>query len=162
MVSVGYSFRQIALHWIVFLLIAFQFFTGDNMTDLFRAAHGGRPTELSSTWTGIHIIVGAAILIGMVWRLALRRREGAPPPPKQHPALEWLARGVHAGLYVDLIGAPLVGLVAYFWLPVLGEVHELMTRQILIVLFALHVLGALWHRFVMRDDVMTRMVRPAR
>ncbi len=161
MVSVGYSARQIALHWVVFVLVAFQFFTGDNMSDLFRAAHEGRPTEISPAWTGIHIVVGLAILIAMLWRLALRRREGAPPPPKQHPALEWLANAVHVGLYVDLIGAAVVGLVAYFLLPGLGELHELMSRQILIVLFALHCVGALWHRFVVRDDVMTRMVRAA-
>ena len=68
----------------------------------------------------------------MVWRLFLRRMEGAPPPAKQHPALEWLATSVHVGLYADLILAALVGLVAYFWLPGLGELHELMMRQILI------------------------------
>ncbi len=162
MVSVGYSVRQVALHWIVFALVAFQFFAGDNMTHLFRAAHGGKPTDVSPAWTGIHIAVGVAILLAMLWRLALRRSKGAPPPPKQHPALQWLAVAVHVGLYADLILAPLVGLVAFFWLPDLGELHELMARQILIVLFALHVVGALWHRFVVRDDVMTRMVRPAR
>jgi len=43
MVSAGYSTRQIALHWIVFALVAFQFLAGDNMTDLFRASHGGSP-----------------------------------------------------------------------------------------------------------------------
>jgi cytochrome b561 len=161
MVSIGYSVRQIALHWLVFVLVAFQFFTGDTMTDLFRAAHGDEPTHISPAWTGVHIVVGLVILAAMLWRLALRRADGAPPPPKQHPALEWLAGAVHVGLYLDLAGAAIVGLVAYFWLPALGELHELMTRQILIVLFALHILGAFWHRFVMRDDVMTRMVRAA-
>ena len=87
-------------------------------------------------------------------------RDGAPAPPKQHPALEWLAAAVHVGLYADLILGALVGLVAYFWLPGLGE--PLMMRQILIVLFALHFIGALWHRFVLRDEGMTRMIRPAR
>ena len=162
MVSAGYSVRQIGLHWIVFALVAFQFFTGDTMTDLFRAAHGGKATDVSPAWTGIHIVVGLAILAAMAWRLVLRRRDGAPPPPKQHPALEWLAAAVHVGLYVDLILGALVGLVAYFWLPGLGELHELMMRQILIVLFALHFIGALWHGFVARDEVMTRMIRPAR
>lgn len=160
MVSAGYSVRQIGLHWIVFAFVAFQFFTGDNMSHLFRAAHGGKTTDVSPAWTGIHIAVGLAILAAMLWRLVLRRTEGAPTPPRQHPALEWLATAVHVGLYADLILGALVGLVAYFWLPGLGELHELMMRQILLVLFALHVIGALWHRLVMRDDVMTRIVRP--
>jgi cytochrome b561 len=162
MVSKGYSARQIALHWIAFVLIAFQWFAGDNMTKLFRAAHGGQPTDVVPVWTPVHIAIGAAILAAMLWRLVLRRTQGAPPPPKQHSALEWLASAVHVGLYLDLIGAALVGFVAYFWLPHLAGLHRLMVRPILFALFALHFAGALWHRFVVRDDVMTRMIRPAR
>ena len=45
---------------------------------------------------------------------------------------------MHAGLYVDLIGAPIVGLIAYLWLPELAPLHKLMTRPILVALFALH------------------------
>ena len=75
--------------------------------------------------------------------------------------LQWLASAVHAGLYVDLIGAPIVGAIAYFLLPSFAGLHHLMTRQILVVLVALHFAGALWHWLVVRDDVMTRMVRPA-
>ena len=162
MVSTGYSARQIALHWIVFVLVAYQWFTGDHMTQLFKAAHGGPPTGAASAWTPVHIAVGVVILAVMLWRLVLRRTEGTPPPPKQHPALEFLASAVHVGLYLDLIGAALVGLVAYFWLPQLAGLHHLMVRPILLALFALHFVGALWHRFVVRDDVMTRIVRPAR
>jgi cytochrome b561 len=161
MVSVGYSARQIALHWIVFVLVAFQFAVGNNMTHLFRATHGGRPTDVSSIWGPVHIAVGLAILAAMLWRLMLRRTVGLPPAAKQHPALQALAAAVHVGLYIDLIGAALVGLVAYFWLPELAGLHRLMVRPILFLLVALHVAGALWHWIIVRDDVMTRMLRPA-
>ena len=162
MKSVGYSARQIALHWLVFVLVAFQFVIGDDMTSLFQAAHGGPPSDIAPVWGPIHLVVGVAILVAMLWRLALRRTDGAPLPAKQHPALELLATAVHGGLYLDLIGGAIIGLVAYFWLPPLAGLHHLMSRQILIVLFGLHVAGALWHRFIMRDDVMIRIVRPAR
>jgi cytochrome b561 len=162
MVSVGYSARQIALHWIVFVLVAFQYFTGGDMTHLFRAAHGGRPTDVGSIWAPVHIAVGIAFLGSMLWRLVLRRTVGSPPAAKQHPALQTLAAAVHAGFYIDLIGAALVGLAAYFWLPQLAGLHRLMVRPILSILFVLHVIGALWHWLVVRDDVMTRMLRPAR
>jgi cytochrome b561 len=162
MVSVGYSARQIALHWIVFVLVAFQFVMGANMTHLFRAAHGGPASETSSIWAPVHIAVGLAILATMLWRVMLRHTVGAPPAAKQHPALQALAAAVHVGLYIDLIGAALVGLVAYFWLPELAGLHRLMVRPILLVLFALHVVGALWHWIFVRDDVMTRMMRPMR
>jgi len=161
-VTNGYSARQIGLHWLVFILVAYQWFTGDNMTDLFRAAHGGRPTDLAPAWGTAHIVVGVAVLLLTLWRLGLRHTEGAPPPAKQHPALQGLASAVHVALYLDLILGALVGLAAYFWLPQLAGLHHLLMRPILLALIALHVVGALWHRFIVRDDVVTRMIRPAR
>jgi cytochrome b561 len=162
MVSVGYSTRQIALHWIVFALVAFQFLAGNNMTHLFRASHGGPPADAGPGWAPIHIAVGLAILAAMLWRLMLRRTVGAPPVAKQFWALQWLATAVHVALYVDLIGAALVGLAANFWLPSLAGLHHFMVRPILILLFGLHVLGALWHQFIVGDDVMARMAPRAR
>ncbi len=76
MVSKGYSAREIALHWIAFVLVAFQWFAGDDMTRLFRAAHGGRPTDVAFAWTPVHIAVGVAILAVMLWQLVLRRADG--------------------------------------------------------------------------------------
>lgn len=159
----GYRTSQIHLHWTVFVLVAFQFFAGDNMTDVFRAAHGGPATQTNWVWTPIHIVVGLAILALMLGRLALRRRYGAPrPPAEENAALRWLAGAVHIGLYADLIGAALVGLLAYFLFPRLGGLHELLTRQVLLVLFGLHVLGALYQHFILRTDVFRRMLRPIR
>lgn len=162
MIANGYSMRQIGLHWLVLVLVAYQWFTGDDMTDLFRAAHGGKPSDVGPAWGTAHIVVGALVLLLMLWRLGLRHTEGAPPPAKQHRALQGLASAVHVALYLDLVLGALVGLAAYYWLPQLAWLHHLMMRPILLVLFALHVIGALWHRFVVRDDVMTRMIRPAR
>jgi cytochrome b561 len=158
----GYSLRQIGLHWLVFVLVAYQWFTGDDMTQLFRAAHGGRPSEVASAWGTAHVVVGVAVLLLMLWRLGLRHAEGAPPPPKQHPALQWLASAVHIALHLNLVFGALIGLAAYFWLPRLAGLHHLMVRPIFLAVIALHVVGALWHRFVVRDDVVTRMIRPAR
>ncbi len=45
MVSKGLQRAPIALHWIAFVLVAFQWFAGDDMTRLFRVAHGGRRTR---------------------------------------------------------------------------------------------------------------------
>lgn len=160
--SIGYSARQIGLHWLVFVLVAYQWFTGDNMTDLFRAGHGGRPTDLAPAWGTAHLAVGVLVLMIMLWRLGLRHSEGAPPPAKQHPALQGLASAVHVALYLDLILGAMVELAAYFLLPQLAGLHHLMMRPILLALLALHIVGALWHRFVVRDDVVTRMIRPAR
>ena len=159
----GYRASQIHLHWTVFALTLFQFVAGDNMTHLFRAAHGGRPTEASAIWTPIHIAVGLAILALTLARLGLRRRYGAPPPPAgESAALRWIAGAVHVGLYVDLIGAAIVGLLAYFLFPGLAGLHEFLSRPALMVLVGLHALGALFQHFILRSDVLWRMLRPIR
>ncbi len=161
MVSKGYSARQIGLHWLVFVIVAFQFLMGDNMTHLFWAAHGGKATDVAPIWAPIHIFIGVLVLAAMLARLWLRRTDGVPPPVAQAKPLEWLAAAVHVGLYLDLIVGALVGLAAYFLWPQLAWWHHLLMRPVLLWLVILHVLGALWHGYK-RDAVATRMIRPAR
>ena len=60
----------------------------------------------------------------------------ACPRDEAAPRFEWLARAVHTAL-LDLIGAPIVGVIAYFFLPSFAGLRHLMARQILVVLFAL-------------------------
>jgi len=159
----GYRPLQIALHWLVAAIVLFLFITGDNTTHVFFAGLNGRTSDASWAWIPIHIVAGLAILGAMIWRLALRRRFGAPEAPASEPApLRLLAGAVHVGLYLDMIGAAIVGLLVYFWYPSLAGLHELLGRFVLIVLVALHVAGALWHHFYWRSDVLTRMLRPQR
>lgn len=159
----GYRFSQIALHWLVAFVVLFLFVTGDNMTQVFRAGLKAQPTDASWAWVPIHIAAGLVVLAAMLWRLGLRRQFGALAPPETEPApLRWLASAVHVGLYLDLIGAAIVGLLAYFWFPSLAGVHELLSRAVLIGLALLHIAGALWHELYWGDNVLTRMVKPAR
>ncbi len=154
----GYNRLQIELHWLVFALVAFLFFTGDNTTDAFRA----HAALLNAPWLWIHLLAGLAVAAFMLWRLRLRASRGAPPPPADEaPALRLLALGVHWLLYIDLIGAALIGLLAMFWLPGLAGLHETMTRLALLVLVGLHIAGAFAHQFYWRDNVLMRMLRPA-
>jgi hypothetical protein len=46
------------------------------MTDLFQAAHGGPPAAVNPGWATVHIAVGVAVLLFMIWRLGLRHTEG--------------------------------------------------------------------------------------
>jgi cytochrome b561 len=159
----GYRTSQIGLHWLVAALVLFLFITGDSTTHVFSAGEGGRASDASWTWVPIHLAAGVAILAAMLWRLELRREFGAPEPPASEPrALRWLASAVHIGLYVDLIGAAIVGMLVYFGAHGLAPLHELMTRAVLIALVGLHVAGALWHQFYWRDNVLRRMLQPVR
>ncbi len=159
----GYRASQIAAHWFVVVAALFLFFSGDQSTERFFADLKGSASSVASAWIPIHIVVGLGILAAMLCRLILRWRFGAPVPPEAEIApLRWLAAATHVGLYLDMIGAALVGLFVYFAFPTLAPLHEFLTRFALIILVALHVAGALWHHFYWRDDVLVRMLRPAR
>ena len=42
LVTYGYSLRQIGLHWVVFLLVAYQWFTGDDIPHVPNKRAGGQ------------------------------------------------------------------------------------------------------------------------
>ena len=98
----------------------------------------------------------------MVWRVALRLLEGAPPPPAdEHPALRLLSQITHWGFYALLFLMPISGSLPWFGgVEAAAEGHGVM-RVILLALVALHVVGALAHRFYFRSGIMERMLRAA-
>jgi cytochrome b561 len=154
----GYQTSQIYLHWAVFLLVAFLFLTGDNMTDAFKAWLKSGGQAWNSIWIPIHMTCGLLVLGSMVLRIALRRRFGAPPPTGA-ALLRLLATGVHHLLYLLLILAPIGGLIGLFLFPGAAEIHHFLVRLPLMILVGLHVIGALWHRLVLHDGVLQRMFR---
>lgn len=155
----GYSRAQIVLHWLVAALVLAQFLFKDTIADAWRALRMGAE-PVTGPLIGQHVIGGFLILALVLWRLALRARRGAPPPPEaEHPALRLLARLMHGGLYLVLIGLVVSGGVAWFGGvgPAAGA-HNLL-KTLLMLLVGLHVAAALMHQFVLRSGVMARMLR---
>jgi cytochrome b561 len=158
----GYSGLQITLHWIVAAIVIFQVAAGDSMGALWRATTRGETVSGTDQLLGqIHVWGGVAVLIFALWRLWLRHSRGVPAPPESEPApLRFVASATHVLLYLILIGAPLMGMAAWFGgVRDAAEIHE-MVKLPLIVLVALHVIGALAQHFWMRSDVLKRMLRP--
>lgn len=153
-----YSAAQIVLHWAVVALIVVQLLTGDLMAQYFRAlmrAGAERPEMGNAVW---HAVSGALILVLMSARLALRLTHGAPPPKADSPGWDKvLSKLNHWLFYVVLIAMPLVGLGAYL-IPsrTLANLHE-STVPVLLALVALHILGALYHQFILKDGLIRRM-----
>lgn len=156
----GYTRIQIILHWLIFILIAAQFIFHDAISEAFRSLV--RTGELEPTFLmAQHIVTGIAVLLLVGWRLVIKVRRGAPPLPEHEPKLLKLtAHLTHIVLYVFMVLVPVSGLIAWFSISrSAADVHEV-AKSMLLVLIGLHVLGALFQKFVLKSDVLARMVRP--
>lgn len=152
----GYSRLQIGLHWLVFVLIAQQYlFKGAISAAWDRVTNGMEigfdPLVLT------HIAGGALVLLFALWRLALRARRGVPEAIEANKLQGALSKLTHFGLYALMILMPMSGSVAWFGgVEAAAQGHNVM-KIVLLALVALHVAGAFYHHFVLRDGTLARM-----
>ena len=169
-----YSTVSLALHWVIAVAILTQV--------LLITAHENTEGPLSGQFVMLHKSVGITILVLTLARIGWRLAHPAIPLPAEMRRWEkWAARATHVLFYVVLIAMPMTGWLAssaagreialfglFDWplLPVSGgretagrlmEVHELVMKGFYL-LIALHVLGALKHQFIDRDNVLHRMI----
>ena len=162
-----------ALHWLVALLVAVQFGIAWAMPDI------GPHTKLGRL-ISLHLTMGALIGLVALARVSWRLRRGAPAGIATAP--RWLrtsARVSHAMLYVLLLILPLLGWAAASargWRVTLlpgvalpgaatrlkvrlsaGDVHTFLAYTLLAIV-ALHIAAALYHRLILRDQVLARML----
>ncbi|MBB3258124.1 cytochrome b561 [Paraburkholderia bannensis] len=160
------------LHWLVVLLVAAQFVIGWTMPDVHRDT---KPIG-EIAW---HLGVGTALLAVMACRIAWRATH-QPPPQNLPKAIRAISALTHGALYILLLAVPLLGWInasSRAWavklgglaaLPSLspagsafghsmGDVHSALAWALL-VLIGLHIAGALYHRFVLGDRVLQRMM----
>lgn len=167
-----------ALHWLIALLLFVQIGLAFVMDEV--------PKAEEQYYLGLHASVGASLLVVMIARLCWRALNKSPLPPKGTPFWqESLARVVHWGLYVVTFATVIAGwmlngserepvpvkVFGLIELPqlmqpnspyndLLGEVHETLAFT-LMALIIVHVIGALYHHVVLRDDVLRRMTSGA-
>jgi len=155
----SYSPVHILLHWVIAALIVFQLIFGESMHDLGRALRdGGTPDAMTAFMGNAHIWVGISILVLTVIRLIVRAVYGVPAPVPSSKAQELAAKAVHGLLYLLMIVVPITGLAAWFGgVRAAGELHEL-SKPAFIILIALHVIGALYHHFALKDRSLIRMI----
>lgn len=161
-------------HWVIVALIITQF--------VLINIEQGLPLGLAKLAAlARHKSVGITILGLAVLRLLWRWMNPAPPLPNTlKPYERVLAHVTHYGLYVLLFAMPLTGWmmssarsfpVSWFNLvqlpdlvapnrslyETLHETHEVLA-WVLVALATLHVLAALKHHFVLKDDTLRRML----
>lgn len=160
----GYSATQIALHWIIAVLIVVQVVAHEGMETVYGAARGGpAATESEQFMADLHVAGGIAVFLLALLRVVLRLRRGAPPPPQEERAsLRFAARAVHFLFYAVILLMPLTGALAWFGGVEAAAAAHGAGMLLILVLLALHIAGALYHHFVLKTDVMRRILRPER
>jgi cytochrome b561 len=170
-----YDTVAISLHWLIAVLLIYMLFFGEDLIKGKGVGGAFGPT--------LHVSIGSAILVLSVLRLAWRLFNPPPAYPASMASREQMAaKAMHLLFYVLLIGMPLTGWLATpkflsekgaimsltifgaFPLPgapslglPMKAIHEL-GSNFGIALLALHVLAALKHHFINRDDVLRRML----
>ena len=166
-----YQPMLVTLHWLLALLIITALAAGALVLAKIPNADPMKPEALRE-----HMGGGALLVVLMLVRLVVRTRTAHPAPAATGSfALDraaWLSHRVFyvllfgqagSGLYMALqAGLPDVlfgghgALPADFWAFPVRSVHYAISR-LLMALIALHVMGALYHTFVLRDGLLRRM-----
>lgn len=171
-----------ALHWLIVALIITQYVLAElaESAGEDRAAHPAAALQQLALLAR-HKSVGLTILMLALVRLLWRFFSAPPPFPTSMPRWQvWVAKLTHYTFYALLFLLPVSGLVmsaasnypvSYFGLftipnlvapdetlkEIMKERHE-MLFDILVVVAFVHVVAALKHHFVDRDDVLRRML----
>jgi len=166
---------SIALHWLTVVLIVVQF------ASMWVRELISHQSHLAELLLFVHRSSGSLIWIAVVVRLIWRRYFAYLPPfPSSMPNFQQLAAKANEyGLYILIFAMPLTGIARIlfqgqpfgllFWqVPTLVEadpaLHGVFVRAhdigatALMVLIGLHAAAALFHRLVLGDDIMQRML----
>jgi len=159
MTPTGYSRTQIALHWAVAILIVTQFVLHDPIVAAWEAIGKGQTPEITSLVL-FHVIGGILILTLAVWRLVLRSKRGVPAlPEKEAPILKALAHLPHWTLYALMIVLPVTGLAAWFGGNETADLVHTALKFPLLGVVALHFFAVLFQQFILKTNLINRMMR---
>jgi cytochrome b561 len=169
-------------HWVIAVLIILQY------SVVYSEMGLAKEDPLKLQMILLHKSFGVIVLVLALTMLIARYKEGRPPyliHPSLDPKLQYyqnlLAKTVHVLLYLSLILMPLMGVlmsiyggrgVAIFGFPLfapnfitpnkpLAEIFyhgHVWTSYLIIGLAVLHVTGAFYHQWILKDKVMDRML----
>ena len=169
-----YGSLSIGIHWLM-LLLFIAVYASINLRELYPK--GSDPREALKTW---HFMLGM-LVFALVWLRIAARLSG--PTPGIHPEpVKWQqlsAKLLHLALYALMIGMPLTGWlllsasgkpIPFFGLQLpaligenkdlatqIKELHELVGTTGYYLL-GMHVVAALYHHYIKRDNTLTRML----
>lgn len=168
---VRYDGAAMAFHWIMVVLVV--------VVGVLGLLHDSWPRGTQAWWINLHALLGLLVWVLLMARFGWRRTH---PPPELPPAAGAIARRlsspVHQLLYLLLFAIPILGIVTFIWhgrafdfglfkvdfgvaknraiFHPTEDIHGYLAYT-LFALIGLHVLAALWHQFVRRDGLLSRM-----
>ncbi len=170
----SYTKVAITLHWAIAALVLLNLATG--------FLHNGIEERFGVSAMWIHKSVGLTVLVLTLARLGWRLLHPAPPLPQSVARWQRSCSGIaHVLLYALMFAVPITGWLRssasgyplrWFELVdipkfavsrgsvearIASEAHDLLGWA-LVALVALHVVAALYHHLVLRDEVMRRML----
>jgi cytochrome b561 len=161
-------------HWLTVVLIATAYLVSPGGSEQ-------RVYSIASDFTRhIHETTGILIFVIVLARILWRTIDAAPEAPPMEPWMKYFAKLAHLALYALLIALPLTAIVGA-WLeghpltllgagdfgpllpqvPGIGQavsyVHTIL-GNVIVWAAGLHAVAALFHHFVLRDNVLTSML----
>ncbi len=156
-ISKDFSKTQIYLHWIIVALVAFQYLLNRGIVLIWQERMEGKIANEPSL--NPHVIVGVIIFILMLWRLWLRFSHGVPALPESESKIAAiLAKIITISFYILLIILPLSGISAWILGLQLPALIHVIGTNILLAIIVLHIGAALLHHFVLKTNVLKRIV----
>jgi cytochrome b561 len=171
-----YSGAAIAFHWVMFVLVV--------IVGILGLLHDSWPKQTQRFWINIHALLGLALWLTLFARAWWRIRHRPPPLMDGIGAFTRQAsRLMHFVLYLLLFVIPILGIITFVYH---GRVFDFgifavdfaikSNRAVfhptedwhgylaytLFALAGLHAGMALWHQFIVRDRLLSRMWRAAR
>jgi cytochrome b561 len=161
------------LHWTIVILIICQFLLAETADDL---PNGLEKLQVLSRHRSFGMLILGLALVRIAWKLM---NKGLPTPVGEGPLKKAAAAG-HGLLYLLLLLVPLTGwamtsaanypvtFFGWFQFPslvaenhdlheLLEEVHETLFYTIVVVAVG-HALAALYHHYILKDNVLRRML----
>lgn len=169
-----YNRMLISLHWLMLLLIAAVYLCIE-LREMYPK--GSDPRNAMKAW---HFMLGLGVWLLVVLRLVVRWFSSipaiVPAPPQWQKMASWL---VHVGLYLFMLGMPILGLLVVnfeghtvhlfgleipalvspndHWAEELEDWHEDI-GEAGYWLIGLHAAAALFHHYVVKDNTLKRML----
>jgi cytochrome b561 len=167
-----YNFHSKFIHWLMGLLIIGMLFIGFFLNDF--------PSEQKASMYMIHKSTGLLLMLLVFIRLTMRFKSKYPSLPESTPkSIVYIAKLNVFALYLIMILMPLSGILMSTLsgkiLPFFGlfSIPSIMQSQVLakisynfhciggyifIILILAHVIGGLFHHFILKDNVLKRML----